>query len=82
MDTNHLRRGESYNDLPCTYVIFITEKDIFGLGERIYTFTDLDIRLNLPLNNGQYTIYVNRCAEYQSPTGQARGLVESRTLID
>ena len=64
MDTNHLRRGESYNDLPCTYVIFITEKDIFGLGERIYTFTDLDIRLNLPLNNGQYTIYVNRCAEY------------------
>ena len=64
MDTNHLRRGESYNDLPCTYVIFITEKDIFGLGERIYTFTDLDITLNLPLNNGQYTIYVNRCAEY------------------
>lgn len=64
MDTNHLRRGESYNDLPCTYVIFITEKDIFGLGERIYTFTDFDIRLNLPLNNGQYTIYVNRCAEY------------------
>ena len=64
MDTNHLRRGESYNDLPCTYVIFITEKDIFGLGERIYTFTDLDIRLNLPLNNGQYTIYVNRRAEY------------------
>ena len=64
MDTNHLRRGESYNDLPYTYVIFITDKDIFGLGERIYTFTDFDIRLNLPLNNGQYTIYVNRCAEY------------------
>lgn len=64
MDTNHLRRGESYNDLPYTYVIFITDKDIFGLGERIYTFTDLDIRLNLPLNNGQYTIYVNRRAEY------------------
>lgn len=64
MDTNHLRRGESYNDLPYTYVIFITDKDIFGLGERIYTFTDFDIRLNLPLNNGQYTIYVNRRAEY------------------
>ena len=63
MDTNHLRRGESYEELPATYVIFITEDDIFAQGERIYTFTGFDSRVHLPLNNGQYTIYVNRCAE-------------------
>ena len=36
MDVNLLEKGNDFEALPETYVIFITENDVIGLGEAIY----------------------------------------------
>lgn len=51
IDLNLIQKGENYNLLRKSYVIFICTKDIFGKGRHIYTFEniciqDKDIRLN------------------------------------
>ncbi len=36
MDVNFLRKGEDFDSLPESYVIFITENDIIGKGQPVY----------------------------------------------
>ena len=36
MDTNTLKKNESYENLPESYVIFITPEDALGEGQAIY----------------------------------------------
>ena len=36
MDANLLRKGEKFNELPETYVVFITEHDVIGKGRPLY----------------------------------------------
>lgn len=51
--------GEDFDSLPDTYVIFITENDVFGYGKDVYKvqrkFEDSDIAFN----DGTYIVYVN-----------------------
>ena len=62
LDATFLDKGSDFEDLPETYVIFITENDVFGKGLALYTVErtiketgqDFDDRLHIIYVNGRY----------------------------
>ena len=54
-----IQPGENFNDLPETYVIFITENDVIGMGEPLYMIERRIVNIDKPLNDGSHIIYVN-----------------------
>ena len=54
-----LQPSEDFNDLPETYVIFITENDVIGGNQPIYTIERQIINMGQPFNDGEHIIYVN-----------------------
>ena len=54
-----LQRGTEYTKLKEGYVIFINDFDIFGFDEPVYSFEMFDKNLQLNLNDGQHTIFLN-----------------------
>ena len=68
LDVNRLKRGEDYNKLPPSYVIFICLYDEMGIDEPVYSFQMFDERYSLPLNDESYTIILNaRCSTSKVP---------------
>ena len=65
MDVEFLKEGDKFTDLPITYVIFITENDVLGANELIYSFDRIDRKTGMALNDGTHILYVN-CA-YNNP---------------
>ena len=59
MDANVLRAGEDCEKLPESYVIFITETDIFGKGQPIYIVRRMFKGSNEIFQDGSHIIYVN-----------------------
>lgn len=57
LDSNLLPKGENYENLPDTYVIFITKDDRFGEKEMLYHFERKSKKKSL--NDGSHIIYVN-----------------------
>lgn len=70
MDANILVRGEDYNSLPESYVIFITEKDVIGAGLPIYHADRIISETGIPLGDGTHIIYVNGAYREESPIGK------------
>ena len=54
-----IQPGENFNDLPETYVIFITENDVIGMGEPLYMIERRIVNIDKPFNDGSHIIYVN-----------------------
>ncbi len=59
MDTRLLGTGEELDTLPDTWVIFITERDVRGLGKPIYRFRRFDEETGEPFEDGTHILYVN-----------------------
>lgn len=60
IDKGQLKPGESYDNLPNSYVIFICTFDLFGKGIALYTFESICSEIpNLHLEDGRYTIFIN-----------------------
>ena len=59
LDINRLKRGEDYNELKPSYVIFICLYDEMGIDEPVYSFQMFDKRYSLPLNDESYTVILN-----------------------
>ena len=59
LDANQTVTGALYEDIPETYIIFITEKDYFGKGDPIYRFERICEETGIHLNDGLHIIYVN-----------------------
>ena len=59
LDANQTVTGALYEDIPETYIIFITEKDYFGKGKPIYRFDRYCNDSDIALNDGLHIIYVN-----------------------
>ena len=53
--------------MPESYVIFITEEDVFGQDEAVYEFDRMARKCNLELNDGMHVLYVNG-AKRTAPT--------------
>ena len=59
LDAHLLKSGQNFKDLPETYVIFITEHDVFGEGEPIYVINRTIEGSSRQFNDGEHIIYVN-----------------------
>ena len=58
-DSGLLKPGEGFSSLVETYVIFITENDIFGKGLPLYRFDRFCMDTGEYLDDGTHIIYVN-----------------------
>lgn len=60
IDLNLIEKGEDYNKLNKSYVIFICTEDIFAKGRHIYTFENLCIQdSQLHLNDETIKVFLN-----------------------
>lgn len=59
LDLNSLKKGDKFNQLPETYVIFITENDVLKHGLPRYHINRIIEELNQRFNDGEHIIYVN-----------------------
>ena len=60
IDLNLLKKGEDYNRLNKSYVIFICTEDIFGKGRHVYTFENLCIQdPSIHLNDETIKVFLN-----------------------
>lgn len=58
-DMSLLQKGESYDELPTHYVIFICTFDPFGYGKYRYSFDSIDEELGITLNDGTHKLFFN-----------------------
>lgn len=63
IDVTELAKGSEYEDLPDTYVIFITENDVLKGNIATYTIERTIKELGEPFADGTHIVYVN--ASYQ-----------------
>ena len=59
LDAHLLRPNDDFSNLPETYVIFITENDVIGKEQPIYTIERRITNTDEPFNDGEHIIYVN-----------------------
>ena len=59
LDAGELEKGARFEDLPETFVIFITENDIFGQGLPLYTVERIVKETGKNFSDGLHIIYVN-----------------------
>ena len=59
MDMNILKPGQKFDELPKTYIIFITKRDILGYDLPIYHIQRTIKEVHADFNDESYIIYVN-----------------------
>jgi len=59
LDIHQLQRGQQYDELRPSYVIFICTFDPFGEGYYRYTFRNVCQELPLELNDGTYKLFIS-----------------------
>lgn len=70
MDVNLLQKGEDFEALPETFVIFITENDVIGLGEAVYEIERCFVKNGKRFGDGSHILYVNGAYRDDSPVGK------------
>lgn len=69
IDTNALIQGASFEDLPETYVIFITENDVIGDNQPIYHIERVIEETGKKFGDEAHIIYVNGSYQDDTPLG-------------
>lgn len=59
MDIEFLDKAKDFVALPDSYVIFITERDIFGGKKALYRIDRVNRDMDMPFYDGEHIIYVN-----------------------
>ncbi len=70
LDVENLDAGQEFEELPTTYVIFITEKDVFGKGESCYIIGSMNFTAEKLFDDRRHIIYVNGAYEGDSDIGK------------
>ena len=70
MDANLLQKGEYFDDLPETYVVFITEHDVIGKGKPLYHIGRYIFDTDEVFNDGSHILYVNGAYRDETPIGR------------
>lgn len=68
LDANSLVQGSDFNDLPESYVIFITEKDVIGANCPLYHIDRFIKETGQSFHDEAHIIYVNGAYRDESPT--------------
>ena len=69
IDTNSLLAGAEFEELPETYVIFITENDVMGVNQPIYHIERVVKETGIAFGDEAHIIYVNGAYRDDSPLG-------------
>ena len=69
IDANSLWVGKDFDELPETYVIFITENDVLGGNEPIYHIDRIVKETGKLFKDGAHIIFVNGACRDESPIG-------------
>ena len=64
LDVESLNAGQEFEELPETYVIFVTEHDFFGKGAGLYPIERMNLVTGERFNDREHILYVN--AQYQA----------------
>ena len=59
LDVENLKAKMQFRSLPDTYVIFITENDVFGKGKAIYPIERINMATSKPFDDGEHILYIN-----------------------
>ena len=59
LDVENLDAGQQFEELPTTYIIFVTENDIFKAGKALYPIVLLNMATGEPFEDRQYILYAN-----------------------
>lgn len=70
MDANLLQKGQDFDQLPETYVIFITENDVMGGGKPLYQVERCILGGNELFDDGSHILYVNGACQDETPLGR------------
>ena len=70
MDANALKSGEDFGKLRDTYVIFITENDVIGDGQEVYSYLRIEEHSGKRLRDGTHIIYVNGATQSETEVGK------------
>ena len=70
MDSRELAKGAEFSELPETWVIFITENDIYGAGFPLYHVERMIEELQRPFDDGAHILYVNGSNREDTPLGR------------
>ena len=69
LDAKSLAKAASFDDLPESWVIFITEKDVIGLGKPLYLYERKLQGTDISLGDESFIVYVNGSLCDDSPLG-------------
>ena len=67
LDYHELQKSHDFKELPESFVIFITENDVLGGGEKIYHIDRTILETNKVFADGSHIIYVN--GSYEGEVG-------------
>ncbi len=70
MDANLLKKGEDFDKLPETWVIFITENDVMGKGLPLYPIERRFLETGERFEDGSHILYVNGAYRGDTPIGK------------
>lgn len=70
LDVNVLKKGEEFDKLPETFVIFITENDVIGKGLPLYRIERCVLETDELFDDGSHILYVNGAYRDDTPLGK------------
>ncbi len=70
MDAHLLKKGEDFDALPETCVIFITENDVIGQGKPLYRIERCFTDTGAVFDDGSHILYVNGACRDDTPVGR------------
>ncbi len=70
MDANLLQKGEDFEQLPETYVVFITEHDVMAKGLPVYQIERCILATGEKFEDGAHILYVNGAYRDETPIGK------------
>ncbi len=65
IDAENLDAGQEFSEPPDAYMIFIVEKDFYGMGKLVYLIERINFDTGNPFEDGEHILYVN--GEYRGP---------------
>lgn len=75
MDVDNLKARKQFSTLPNTYVIFITENDIFGKGKAAYPIERINLATGEPFGDGEHILYINGAYDNKDDTSDLAKLI-------
>lgn len=70
IDVENLDKSQDFDELPDSYVLFITEKDYYRAGKPLYVIRRMNLTLGTPFEDGTCILYVN--GEYRGNSDLGR----------